>query len=49
MAECNAVVSNERTVRYVVTSTHGARWSLVRTDDGWLGTALPADPNVPDR
>lgn len=46
---CHLAVTDERSgvTRYLVTSEHGARWSLVRVDDGWLGTPLPADPEAP--
>jgi hypothetical protein len=39
--------------RYLVESTHGARWSLVPVElvtgeIRWFGTPLPADPDASD-
>src|SRR5689334_13303541 len=46
---CHLAATDEITGRtfYVVTADAGSRWSLVRVADGWLGTALPADPDAP--
>jgi uncharacterized protein (DUF111 family) len=51
VAVCHVAATDEITGRtfYAVTAEHGSRWSLVRTDDGWLGTPLPADPEAPLR
>lgn len=52
---CHLAITDEVSgvTRYLVTSEHGARWSLIRVEsaDGarWIGTPLPADPDAPER
>lgn len=49
VADCYSAVTDDVSgeTRYGVTAVAGSRWELVRTDDGWIGTALPADPEAP--
>jgi hypothetical protein len=51
VAVCHLAITDDisNRTRYLVTAEAGSRWSLVRTDDGWLGTPLPADPEAPAR
>lgn len=46
---CHLAITDDKLglTRYLVTTPAGSRWSLVRVDDGWIGTALPADPDAP--
>jgi hypothetical protein len=39
-----AISADDGPTRYLVESEHGARWTLTRRRDGWLGVPLPADP-----
>jgi hypothetical protein len=41
-----AVSADDAPTRYLVETEHGARWTLTRRGDGWIGVPLPADPNA---